>query len=303
MTGRAVSHPAWSRALPVPCPFAAAGRAVPCRDRTVHPDRPTHAALRTVCRPGRLDRLGPRPRAPQPAPVPRTTGRRTKHRRRLRLRHHRTTAPPAQPRPGVLIRDHDQPQPGQPVPAHTATVRPGPPPGTEHLERDPFSETSHSSDALSCGLVGAVAREGDSVLGELAELAGLGAAAVVNAAATDAWQTARTGIMQLFGRGDARSLQGRLDDTAADIESVPAEGRDQARRELEGRWVARLSDLLQDHPEAAQEFAELIRRVRAELPPPAPSPGQTNIAHSGGVQYISKYGDIHVGDGGPTGRR
>lgn len=60
ITERAVSHPARLRAPPVPCPFAAAGRAVPCQDRTVHPYSPTRLGLRAVRRPGGLDRHGPR---------------------------------------------------------------------------------------------------------------------------------------------------------------------------------------------------------------------------------------------------
>jgi len=121
--GCAVSHPALFRAPHVPGPFAAAGRAVRCRDGTYDADRPGRPALRAAGRHAGLDRLGPRPRPPHPPPVPRPARGRAEHRRRLRPRHQRTTAPATQPRPGVVVRDHDQPQPGHPVPAHAVTVR------------------------------------------------------------------------------------------------------------------------------------------------------------------------------------
>ncbi|MGW2180526.1 hypothetical protein ACWCXX_20980 [Streptomyces sp. NPDC001732] len=141
------------------------------------------------------------------------------------------------------------------------------------------------------------------MLGEAGELAALGAAALVNAASTDVWQTVRTGFMRLFGRGgdgEERGLQlrNRLDDTAAEIESLPPADRDEVRRQLEGLWASRLGVLLAANPEAAREFAALIRQVQAQLPDASRSSGQTNIAQNGGVQYISQHGDIHVGDGG-----
>ncbi|MEU1779134.1 hypothetical protein ABZ545_06540 [Streptomyces abikoensis] len=71
-------------------------------------------------------------------------------------------------------------------------------------------------------------------------------------------------------------------------------GRRAARRGLAGSWATRLSDLLEEHPEAADELRELVSRVRAELPAATQSGGQTNIVN-GGVQNVSQYGDINVG--------
>lgn len=135
----AVSRPARLRAPSVPGPFAAAGRAVRCRDGTFDPDRPRHPALRASGRPAGLDRGGPRLRPPHPAPVPRPACRRTERRRRFRRRHQRTTAPTAQPRSGVVVRDHDQPQPGRPLPAHAVTVRPA----TTSAHPRPSGERAH----------------------------------------------------------------------------------------------------------------------------------------------------------------
>ncbi len=76
-------------------------------------------------RPVGLNRLGSRPRSPHPPPMPRAACRRAEHRRCLRRRHRRTTTSTAEPRPGVVVRDHHRPQPGHQVPAHAATLRKG----------------------------------------------------------------------------------------------------------------------------------------------------------------------------------
>lgn len=120
----AVSHPALFHAPLVPGPFAAAGRAVRCRDGTFDSGRPGHLALRADGRHAGRHRLGPHSRPPHPPPMPRPARRRAENRRRLRRRHQRTTTATTQPRPGVVVHDHDQPQPRSPVPAHDVTVRP-----------------------------------------------------------------------------------------------------------------------------------------------------------------------------------
>jgi hypothetical protein len=119
----AVSHPALFRVPPVPGPFATAGRAIHRRDRMFDPDHPGHPALRAAGRHAGRHRLGPDARASHPAPVPRPARRRAEHRRGSQIRHQRLTAPTAQPRPGTVVLDRDQPQPGRPAPTHAATVR------------------------------------------------------------------------------------------------------------------------------------------------------------------------------------
>ncbi len=120
----AVSQPGVRRAPSVPGPFAADGRAVHCRGRMVDPDRPRRPALRATGRHTDLHRLGSRPRSPHPPPMPRSADGRAEDRCRPCRRHQRTTAPTAQPRPIIaVVRDHNQPQPRNAVPAHAATVR------------------------------------------------------------------------------------------------------------------------------------------------------------------------------------
>lgn len=145
LPGHTADHPghiAGPRALHVPGPFAACGRAVDRRDRMVDPDPPHRPALRTRGRQVGLHRLGPRPSPTHPPPVPRTARVLTEHRRRPRRRHQRPTAPSAQPRPAPLNRDGDQTQPGYPVPAHTTTVRRATPAAQPSLRAGPPETTS-----------------------------------------------------------------------------------------------------------------------------------------------------------------
>ncbi|WKU47119.1 hypothetical protein Q3V23_25365 [Streptomyces sp. VNUA116] len=135
-------------------------------------------------------------------------------------------------------------------------------------------------------------------------LAAAGGSAVVGAAATDAWNTARAGVARLLGRGDSgreRYAIERLDRTAGEIEQAPDEDRQQLRDKLRGRWTGRLEILLEEHPEAADELRELIDRLRAELPAARESWVQNNTAEAGGIQYITQGGDIHVDRGGRSG--
>jgi hypothetical protein len=104
------------------------------------------------------------------------------------------------------------------------------------------------------------------VLEALAALAASGGAALVSAAATDAWQSARAGFVRLFTRGNesAELVGSRMDQTAAEVEA--AAERDVVRERLLPDWQLRLSDLLEEHPGLAAELDELTRQVQAQLP-------------------------------------
>ncbi|MGH3801534.1 MAG: hypothetical protein ACRDTD_15645 [Pseudonocardiaceae bacterium] len=100
----------------------------------------------------------------------------------------------------------------------------------------------------------------------LAALAASGGTALVAAAATDAWQSARAGFAQLFAHGEKRQelVQARLDQTATEVER--AAEPDVVRERLLPDWQVRLSDLLEERPELAADLRELTRRVQAQLP-------------------------------------
>lgn len=110
----------------VPCaacarPVCGSGESSTLPRQDVRPDRPGPSAFRAAGRSVGPDRLGSRPRSSHLAPVPRPAYRRAEHGRRLR--HQRTAAPVAQPRPGItVIRDYKQPQPGHTVLPRGATV-------------------------------------------------------------------------------------------------------------------------------------------------------------------------------------
>ncbi|MGH3692698.1 MAG: hypothetical protein ACRDRX_01615 [Pseudonocardiaceae bacterium] len=100
----------------------------------------------------------------------------------------------------------------------------------------------------------------------LAALAASGGTALVAAAATDAWQSARTGFARLVTAGGWRHelVESRLDQTATEVER--AAEPDVARERLLPVWQLRLSDLLEELPELAEDLRELTDRVQAQLP-------------------------------------
>jgi hypothetical protein len=101
---------------------------------------------------------------------------------------------------------------------------------------------------------------------ELVQLAQTAATTLVGAAATQTWNTTRTGFLRLFHRGGRHDLaERRLDDTSGEIERAadPAE-RDRVRAELVSAWQTRLGDLLEEHPEAVTELRDLLRTLGAD---------------------------------------
>ncbi|WP_412538659.1 hypothetical protein R8Z50_22740 [Longispora sp. K20-0274] len=100
-------------------------------------------------------------------------------------------------------------------------------------------------------------------------LAAAGSTTLVQAAATDTWQFARDGFARLFGRfGERRGelVLGRLEETAAALAGLDADGAEPGRLAERSAWQARLRDLLEEHPEAAEELRELIERIARAQP-------------------------------------
>ncbi|WP_327361961.1 hypothetical protein [Streptomyces sp. NBC_01296] len=131
-------------------------------------------------------------------------------------------------------------------------------------------------------------------------LAATGGTALVSAAATDAWQTTRSGFTRLLGRGNPQAEQtaaGRLDRLAAQLgRAANPQEQGAVRRALEAEWCGRLKDLLEEQPEMAAELGELIARIQGELPAAQQTYVQNNTAYGGGIQNITQGGDIIVGD-------
>jgi|GEM_PF-1759830 hypothetical protein len=99
----------------------------------------------------------------------------------------------------------------------------------------------------------------------LAALANSAATTLAAAMATDAWQTARDGIVRLFGRDRNRqvALRTRLDEHNDSVSTAQdAAGQ---RERLIPAWQVDFELLLAQHPEAAQPLAELVEQVRGRL--------------------------------------
>lgn len=108
----------------------------------------------------------------------------------------------------------------------------------------------------------------------IVSLAASGAGALVGAAATDVWQTARNGIVALFRRGGERRadlVAAALDADAVAVEQADPADRDRVRGQLVAAWRTRLADLLAEFADApdseiARQMRGLIEQVTAALP-------------------------------------
>jgi hypothetical protein len=103
----------------------------------------------------------------------------------------------------------------------------------------------------------------------IAAAAAAGGTALIGAAATDAWQTARDGVVKLFSRGGRRRaelVRDHLEGDAAVIEAAGPGERDGVRVRLLPEWQVRLADLLEEFPDARDELSEWAEQVRARLP-------------------------------------
>ncbi|WP_328345482.1 hypothetical protein [Micromonospora sp. NBC_00421] len=105
----------------------------------------------------------------------------------------------------------------------------------------------------------------------LTDLGMTGAAVLVQAAATDMWQVARSGFTRLLGRGDPHretATVRRLDALAAEVEQAPPAQRDQVRQRLLPAWQMRLSDLIEEDPARTDALRDLRDELLTRLPTP-----------------------------------
>jgi hypothetical protein len=137
---------------------------------------------------------------------------------------------------------------------------------------------------------------GVSVVAEwILSLAAKGGAALIGAAATDAWQSARSGIVKLFdGTGSRRQklIEAWLDDDAMALERTEPAARSQLRSELAATWQQRLADLLAEFPEVREEFEAWADHVRRQLPAAKQSWVQKNVA--GRDAYVVQHGNQYI---------
>ena len=129
------------------------------------------------------------------------------------------------------------------------------------------------------------------------EVIAAAAATLTGAMATDVWQFARDGVLNLFGRhGDSSAAltRARLDKDVAAIEAVDSGHREEVRAQLLPRWQTRLEDLLEEFPDARQELDEWAARVQKQLPQAQVSWVQNNIAHGQGMVIGVQNGTVNL---------
>ena len=98
------------------------------------------------------------------------------------------------------------------------------------------------------------------MLGEsLLTLTALAGRMVVDAAATDGWETAEHRYAQLLGRGDAKQIQlveQWLEETRKQLADGAGADMEMIRTALAGRWAGRWADLLEEDPDAEAELRD-----------------------------------------------
>ena len=105
------------------------------------------------------------------------------------------------------------------------------------------------------------------MLGEsLLTLAALAGQMVVDAAASEEWETAERKYAQLLGRGDAMQTQVAerwLKETHEQLARDAGTNMEMIRTALAGRWAGRWADLLEEEPDAEAELRTLVQQIKA----------------------------------------
>jgi hypothetical protein len=98
----------------------------------------------------------------------------------------------------------------------------------------------------------------------LDSLAAAASNGLVDAAGTDAWETVKARFARLFGHADPRQvgvMEGRMEGTREDLQAVSGAELARVRAGHEAAWRARLTLLLEQHPELTEELRALLRRT------------------------------------------
>lgn len=137
---------------------------------------------------------------------------------------------------------------------------------------------------------------------DIAALAALAGNALVTAAVTDAWEDVRHKIARIFGRGKPDpQIEKRFDATRAALEAAGSpDDVARARAAQAASWTARLTVLLEDHPDAAGDVTALVREITASAPVAsdhslAAGRDITLMASGGGVGAGVIHGDVSTG--------
>ncbi len=91
---------------------------------------------------------------------------------------------------------------------------------------------------------------------------------VVAAASTEAWGAVKPGVARLLSRGDPQQehlTEQQLDQTRDQLQAAQEQDLEQVRADLEAVWRTRLADLLENHPDVADELQVLVDQICSEL--------------------------------------
>jgi transposase-like protein len=115
-----------------------------------------------------------------------------------------------------------------------------------------------------------VKRSVAEMLGEsLLALATLAGRTMVEAAATDRWETAERRYAKLLGGGNAKQTQLAerwLEDTREQLAGRPGADMELIRTALAARWARRWADLLEENPDTEAELRALVQEIQTGLP-------------------------------------
>jgi hypothetical protein len=131
----------------------------------------------------------------------------------------------------------------------------------------------------------------------LTSIAVAGGSALVSAAATDAWESARSGMAHLFGRGGQRrrdAAERWADQTATAIEQAPESDLAATRERLALAWQQRLADLIEEYPEFGEDLRSWVQHMQALLPAAEQTWVNTFVARDHATQYNAPGGSITV---------
>lgn len=132
----------------------------------------------------------------------------------------------------------------------------------------------------------------------LLTLASMAGRTVVSAAASDAWSLVKSGLARLLGHDDEtrkERAEQRLEQTRRELAAIPPEELEQAQDRLAVAWQIRVLDLLEEHPELADELHSLLEQVAASGPSGSTVANGRSVAAGHDVQIIATRNAVAAG--------
>lgn len=132
---------------------------------------------------------------------------------------------------------------------------------------------------------------------QLIELARTAGVALVTVMATDAWERARGGVVDLWRRVSperADAVEVELDASRDDLVAAHERGEGETETELSEEWGSRLRRLLREHPEAAEELRGVVHACEEATGAPAQYQVHLRATASGSGRVYQAGRDQHV---------